>query len=196
MSRAEQAEQVRSELLSAARREFVQRGYHGATLDRIVDAAGYTKGVVYSRFRSKADLFLALLEERIEARAAANAKMAVGSRGAEGLTALAERWAQTETDDLEWTLLVIEFRVHAARHPELNARYAELHARTVAGVREVLTMVRGCEAADDHARMLLAAGVGSTLERAVAPDALPTRALTPVLAAIADIEPHPQEREP
>jgi AcrR family transcriptional regulator len=36
------------------------------TLDAIADEAGFSKGVVYSRFGSKADLFLALLDRRIE----------------------------------------------------------------------------------------------------------------------------------
>ena len=62
LTRAEQGEQTRAELLAAAREEFLDAGYHGATLDRIAAAAGYTKGAVYSRYASKADLFLDLLE--------------------------------------------------------------------------------------------------------------------------------------
>ena len=31
----------------------------------------------------------------------------------------------------EWMQLVLEFRLHAARVPELNRRYAELHERTI-----------------------------------------------------------------
>ena len=70
VSRAAQVEANRGEVLAAARRVFLARGYAGATLDAIADAAGFSKGVVYSQFGGKADLFLALLAQRIEERAA------------------------------------------------------------------------------------------------------------------------------
>ena len=62
LSRAEQTDRNRAELFAAARRVFLARGYHAATLEQIADEAGFSKGVVYSRFASKADMFLALLE--------------------------------------------------------------------------------------------------------------------------------------
>jgi hypothetical protein len=37
----------------------------------------------------------------------------------------------------EWMQLVMEFRLHAARVPELNRRYAELHERTLDGLASV-----------------------------------------------------------
>ena len=47
----------------------------------------FSKGVVYSQFESKADLFLALLEARIEERAAENARLAESLAGDGGLPA-------------------------------------------------------------------------------------------------------------
>ena len=41
---------------------FLARGYVNATVDAIAEEAGFSKGVVYSQFESKADMFLALLE--------------------------------------------------------------------------------------------------------------------------------------
>jgi AcrR family transcriptional regulator len=61
-------EDTRRRLLEAARRVFLKRGWFGTSLEMIVREAGLTKGAVYSRFKSKADLFLALLEERIGER--------------------------------------------------------------------------------------------------------------------------------
>ena len=176
-TRAEQVEQVRIDLLAAARREFLAAGYHGATLDRIAAAAGYTKGVVYSRFASKADLFLALLEERIDARAQQNRERATGVSGPEGLAAHAGRWADLQQADLPWSLLVLEFRVHATRDPELAGRYAALHRRTLDGITEVLegfvpTTSDGL-APREVAQAIFAAGTGATLEQAVDPSALP-----------------------
>ena len=64
---------------------FVTRGYHAVTLEQIADEAGASQGVV-SRFASKADMFLALLADRITERAVQNAS-AAGQLAGSGLSA-------------------------------------------------------------------------------------------------------------
>ena len=59
---------TRSALLSAGRSVFAREGYHRASLDRIAAQAGYTKGAVYASFATKADLLLAVYEERVAHR--------------------------------------------------------------------------------------------------------------------------------
>src|SRR5207249_240036 len=86
LSRSEQVERNGGRVLEAARRVFLAKGYAGASLDAIAEEAGFSKGVVYSQFDSKADLFLTLLERRIGERADQNERIAaeaVGGRGVE-----------------------------------------------------------------------------------------------------------------
>jgi AcrR family transcriptional regulator len=129
LARVEKNELTRRALLDAARRVFLDRGFHGASLDAVADDAGLTKGAVYSRFDSKADLFLALLDERIDERLE-QVRATIGSGSIEDdVAALERQYMAILRTQLQWTLLVIEFRVHAARHPELNRRYAALHRR-------------------------------------------------------------------
>src|ERR1700730_5330771 len=59
-------ELTRRNLLEAAAVVFAREGFHGASLDEVAATAGFTKGAVYSNFKSKDDLFLALLDDRIE----------------------------------------------------------------------------------------------------------------------------------
>ena len=141
LSRAEQNDRNRALLLDAARRVFLTRGYYAATLEQIADEAGFSKGVVYSRFASKADMFLALLEDRIQERAAQNAAAAGQLAGSGDFDALLDLAQQAERAAPGWRLLVTEFRVHAARDPELNRRYAALHARTVEGIARALVSI-------------------------------------------------------
>jgi AcrR family transcriptional regulator len=63
-------------LLRCAREEFAGQGYDGASVDRIAERAGLTKGAVYYHFGSKPALFREVFErmevelvERIEGRA-------------------------------------------------------------------------------------------------------------------------------
>jgi AcrR family transcriptional regulator len=130
LSRAEQVERNRELVLDAARRVFLDRGYSGATVDAIAEEAGFSKGVVYSQFAGKPDLFLALLERRITERADENDRTAAGLAGLEGFIELLRANAR-HLDDEGWPRLLIEFRVVAARDPELNRRYAQLHTRTL-----------------------------------------------------------------
>jgi AcrR family transcriptional regulator len=46
---------------------FVARGYHAAAMDEIAERAGVSKPVLYQHFPGKQDLYLALLDESIEA---------------------------------------------------------------------------------------------------------------------------------
>lgn len=132
-SRIEQTEVNRAAVLNAAERVFRERGYTAASLEHIADAAGFSKGVVYSRFGSKADLFLALLGARIERRAEAHAATLRAWRRAPraGSADVLVRLAESSAENTDWQLALLEFRLVAARDPALNARYAALHASTV-----------------------------------------------------------------
>src|SRR3954469_18000027 len=88
LTRPEQVPRNRGLVLEAARRVFLDRGYAGATLEAIADAAGFSKGVVYSQFAGKPDLFLALLDRRIAERAEQNKRVSSGLAGLDGLRAL------------------------------------------------------------------------------------------------------------
>jgi AcrR family transcriptional regulator len=178
LSRAEQNDRNRALLFEAARRVFLARGYHAATLEQIADEAGFSKGVVYSRFASKADMFLALLEDRIAERAAQNAQAARDLAGSGDFTALLDLAQRAERAAPGWRLLLTEFRIHAARDPELNRRYAALHAQTVQGIARVLIVIS--EGGEERlpfpprqlAELLLAVEVGLALEQQADPDAL------------------------
>lgn len=55
--------QRRTQLLSAAQRVFVEKGYHAAAMEDIADEAGISKPVLYQHFPGKLDLYLALIDE-------------------------------------------------------------------------------------------------------------------------------------
>ncbi|MFC4335929.1 TetR/AcrR family transcriptional regulator [Salininema proteolyticum] len=53
----------RAQLLQAAQATFVANGYHSTAMDDIAERAGVSKPVLYQHFKSKLDLYLALLEK-------------------------------------------------------------------------------------------------------------------------------------
>ena len=59
------ADATRRQLLDAALTVIAERGYAEATVDRIVEVAGVSKGVAYYHFSSKADIAESILVEGI-----------------------------------------------------------------------------------------------------------------------------------
>ncbi|MGE3076134.1 MAG: TetR/AcrR family transcriptional regulator [Dehalococcoidia bacterium] len=134
LSRAEASAASRAAVLASARRQFEIHGFHGATLEAIAEDAGFSKGVVYSRFESKDDLFLGVLEENIERRARRTSELFDELAGPRDLRRLAEINIRESVGSMAWQVALLEFRAHAWRSPELNQRYRELHSRTVESI--------------------------------------------------------------
>jgi AcrR family transcriptional regulator len=178
LSRGEQVARNRELVLAAARRVFLACGYASASLEAIAEEAGFSKGVVYSQFESKADLFLALLQKRIDERAEQNERLAARLDGRELARAVPELALDLRRTEPEWTQLVLEFRLHAARVPELSQRYAELHKRTVERLASVFARLHEragttpLYAPEVMARLALAMGVGVFMERLSDPAAV------------------------
>ncbi len=57
------AAERRSLILTVARRQFAEKGYHTTSMDDIAEAGGVTKPVLYQHFDSKRALYLALIED-------------------------------------------------------------------------------------------------------------------------------------
>jgi AcrR family transcriptional regulator len=172
LTRSERAAQTRHGLLRAAERRFFRDGYHGTTLDEVADDAGFTKGAVYSTFKSKGGLFLALLDDVIERRLKEiRALVDAHGNSPEMLAALARQ--PVEERNTQFLLLSIEFLVHAAREPELLDGFAQRHRR----LRESLAQI-GPEGSqlggpERWAMVTLALSNGFALERLIDPDSVP-----------------------
>lgn len=59
----DQLDARRQEILAAARACFAQYGYEGATVRRLEEATGLSRGAIFHHFRDKESLFLAVAED-------------------------------------------------------------------------------------------------------------------------------------
>src|SRR3954454_20132596 len=104
-------------LLAAAAQTFAERGFEAATMDEIAERVGLTKGALYYRYKSKDDLFLALLDDRCATYAA----QLEGTLSADGTPAAA--WEVFTEHFLEvvregsWPRLFFEYVSYASRRP-------------------------------------------------------------------------------
>jgi AcrR family transcriptional regulator len=194
--RARQVAANRRQLLAAARDVFGELGYARASLDEIADRAGFTKGAVYSHFRSKADLFVSLLEERIAQRAARQREQATTTMTATDVAAMVRQVVSLSRADPRWRLAVLEVRVVAARDEELNARYAAAHQAALDGLVET---VRAMFAAlhtqprlpiEHLAAIAFALDSGGFLEDVAIPGSMPSERVAELFSNLAGLPVH------
>ena len=121
---------TRAQLLDAAERVFARDGLRGASVDAIALEAGYSTGAVYSNFKGKEDLFLTLVEERIDPRLS-NVYEAMEAELAAGVPPLeaARRFVSMLRGERDAFLLLIDFWGQAVRDPTVAERFAQRHAR-------------------------------------------------------------------
>lgn len=186
LTREEAKAQTRASLLEAADRAFVRDGFSGASLDEIADAAGVTTGAVYSSFSGKADLFLHVFDRRLETRIAEVERLGAPEAGGFG-GEVASQWFERLDRERAWHLAALEFRLHAARDPELRRRFAKSQRRFLGGVASAYAMANPVEDEAELeviARAMIALGNGYALERLIDPERISDEELARVAGAI------------
>src|SRR5579864_5045493 len=122
-------EATRKKLLAAAEKTFAQNGFEAARLEDIAVSAGYTRGAFYANFKSKEDIFFALLEEWVRERIDTfTMALRCQNTPVKKLAALRKHYAAQATDR-RLVLISLEFKLFALRHPEAHARLRNRHRR-------------------------------------------------------------------
>jgi AcrR family transcriptional regulator len=132
---------TRGKLLDAAESIFARDGFEAARLEDIAAQAGYTRGAFYANFQGKEDIFFALLERWVGTRIAeVNALIAQQETPAKLLRALREDYVR-KIRDRRFSLLSLEFKLFALRHPEAHARLRGRQRRLRATSAELLRRI-------------------------------------------------------
>lgn len=180
LTRAESKAQTRDRLLEAAARLFAQRGFGAVTLDSVAEAAGFTKGAVYSNFASKEELYFALAHERIQGMMRTLVEtLGSGHTKESKLEALGRWFARVVDEDRDWILLGTEFCLHAARDPRLQDRLASKYAQERFAISAVITEqcrelgVTPPMPAHALASAVIALGEGLGMQRLLDPGSVP-----------------------
>lgn len=178
LSRDEQRARTRVELLDAAARVFAAKGFHAASVDDVAEAAGYTKGAVYSNFESKEELFLALFEQSVQ-QTVTTVDEILESPPEERFARLGQERESVAFFSPQWHLLETEFTLYVARNPHLQPklveRQTELRRQIAERVERHLADTGASTLHDpmDLARLIGAAGDGLTMQQVAEGDQAP-----------------------
>ena len=195
--------ETRARLLNAAEEVFVRDGYESAQLDEIAAIADRSKGAVYTHFKSKEDLFLALFENRTRMyidRVVTSLQKCTNRK--QSLAAFREFYVGLVQDRI-WPILTLEFKLYALRHPESKERFRKVFemskSTTDNAFYEQLFGKLTRASKDDIDLSLIALGPimsGLILESHFELDSLSDEALRRVLGRVFDalFPPQPQNR--
>ena len=183
LTRADRQARTREDLLEAAARVFVERGFEAASIEAISAAAGYTRGAFYSNFQSKEQLFAELLQQRVYSTYAQMAKDAGTAKGPRTLREAGEQLAALQgAPEGQWLFrLWLELLAHAGRDESFRQIAAgfwsanrALTAQTIASAHEEAGSTPAAPA-EDLATAMIALDIGLALQHFVDPDAAPLK---------------------
>lgn len=137
---------IENKLLDVALSEFLQHGYGGASMNRIVQAASMSKTTLYSRYSSKEALFRAIIYAQIDRLSPSAALESDGGLLAleDGLNSYANHMLETS---LQGELLGVNRLIYSESHrfPELGAAAAE---RSALGIKRIARFIEECAVKD------------------------------------------------
>jgi AcrR family transcriptional regulator len=157
-------------LLDAALELFAEQGYGATSVPDICRRAGLTKGAFYSNFPNKDALFLALLDRSWQQRSAWIRRAVPASDVLATGTSDVSRVQTHPGVDRQWTLVSMEFSLHAIRQPAVAKLLVE-HERRVRSELAALVAEGLARAArrptvpeDELARMVVAVIEGTDIQ--------------------------------
>ncbi|WP_058233993.1 TetR/AcrR family transcriptional regulator [Devriesea agamarum] len=129
-------ENTRARLIRASANVFVDKGIDAATIDDIVQAAGFTRGAFYSNFSRKEEVFYALFAEVtdevihiIEAQTPADAAPEAPPSSPVSEDAMVQVFQAIRPYGRQWYLLYNEALTHALRHHDARPQLMEQRGR-------------------------------------------------------------------
>jgi AcrR family transcriptional regulator len=187
-------QQTREHLLAAAAEVFAERGFHGASLDEVAAVAGFTKGAVYSNFKNKEDLLLALFKENYDREMDAlratleDSEVRPEARISDFVALIQD---QTRQAGRNFSLLYQEFSLYAARHPEVRRELTRINDEGAQALAEILEAERQrvglapLESAVQTARLIEILFRGIAQLRVLQPDVADDKFLEAAIAFVA-----------
>lgn len=181
--------EVKRRVLAAAAQLFARKGYEAASLDGIAERAGFSKGAVYSSFRSKADLFLALVTENVQARVdlVASAITHAQDRGRGLAEAAGAAMSSALVRDPDWHCLFLEFCLAARRSPAVHRRLLAHRRRVRSLIAAAIRQHGPRDATFDAERaavLVLALSNGLAIERLIDSSAVSSSLFATALTAL------------
>jgi AcrR family transcriptional regulator len=126
LTRQESRDATRARLIAAAEKIFIRFGFDASSVERIAEAAGFSRGAFYSNFRDKDELFIAVLNKRRLAISSALREIVRREPNIAKRLQAVRDWYVNQEQQKQWIILETEFTLRAIRNRAVKVRLAEL----------------------------------------------------------------------
>jgi AcrR family transcriptional regulator len=133
--RRRRGQETRARIMTAAAQLFAVRGFEATSTQAIAAASGITVAAIYRHFPSKADLFVAVARQALEATFDETVAH-VGPWSVDHVADIVV--AYVEPERVFTRRLVVELTHAASRHPEVAASLQTFHQRARQHIADVL----------------------------------------------------------
>ncbi|MFJ3370525.1 TetR/AcrR family transcriptional regulator [Pseudomonas sp. NPDC086251] len=141
LTRGQSRERTKGELRKAALNEFAGAGYAGASIDRICEAAGFSRGSFYANYASKHELMLELMREMSELEVKRWRELiAAHSADREDFAASVAQRFEALMEETPWALFAVEAQLQARRDSQFASKHREYMSFVDVSIKALLSM--------------------------------------------------------
>jgi len=126
LTREQKQAVTREKLLRSALDVVARDGYDGASVERIAEEAGFSKGAFYSNFSSKEEILLELLEGNAGHDVEELAGLLRDVTDPGQVIEIVATWSDSRAAEQKWGLIAIEFLRRAQRDETLGERHRHM----------------------------------------------------------------------
>ncbi|MGG1659849.1 TetR/AcrR family transcriptional regulator [Brevibacillus sp. NRS-1366] len=143
VTQEERKKATRQLLLESAARTFAHLGFHGASVDKIAECAGFSKGAVYAHFSSKEVLFLAIMEQQMHLHVH-NIQQAIDQHHSLShfIESMDEYFDSVRQKNRTWSMLHMEFLLYAMREESVRHKWSAMIAESIEQISKAIEKLK------------------------------------------------------
>ena len=141
MTGAERKLQTLDRVHTAALAEIAANGIAGASIDRLTEAAGYSRGAFYGNYKSKEELILRLMQQNAESELDNWRRLLANFVDVESFLRDIGLQFERYLTETSYGLFWVELSLHARRHPDFALVYDAYIEQILANLDAVLRLV-------------------------------------------------------
>ncbi|OEH94419.1 TetR/AcrR family transcriptional regulator [Bacillus solimangrovi] len=151
LTQEERKQETRKMLLESAAETFAKLGFHGASVDKIAEFAGFTKGAIYAHFKSKEELFLALLEQQMQSHVNTIHQIMDEEHSLEHfIKKMGHYFDMDREQNQAWSSLNMEFLLYAMRDESVRQKWTDMILESVEQLSDVITKMKSDEEGESN----------------------------------------------
>lgn len=139
LTQEERRKETRQLLLESAVETFARLGFHGASIEKIAENAGFSKGAIYAHFHSKEELFQAILEHQMNLYVC-NIQQMINQQPSlsQLIETMNEHFLSIRKKNRTQSMLIMEFLLYAMREESFRLTWSQIITESVEQISNAL----------------------------------------------------------